>query len=47
MKLASALVALLVASSASAEPMLSDHGRLFIPAAINGVPTEALHHRGA
>jgi hypothetical protein len=47
MKLASALVALLVASSASAEPMLFDNGRLFIPAAINGVPTEALLDSGA
>jgi predicted aspartyl protease len=42
-----ALVALLVASSASAEPMLFDNGRLFIPAAINGVPTEALLDSGA
>jgi hypothetical protein len=47
MKLASALVALLVASSASAEPMLFDNGRFFIPAAINGVPTDALLDSGA
>ncbi len=47
MRLALALVALLVASSASAEPMLFDNGRLFIPAAINGVPTEALLDSGA
>jgi hypothetical protein len=47
MKPALALVALLVASSASAEPMLFDNGRLFIAAAINGVPTEALLDSGA
>ena len=47
MRLALALVALLVASSASAEPMLFDNGRLFIAAAINGVPTEALLDSGA
>jgi predicted aspartyl protease len=47
MRLALALVALLVASNASAEPMLFDNGRLFIPAAINGVPTEALLDSGA
>lgn len=47
MKLAAALVALLVSSGASAEPLLFDNGRLFIPAAINGVPTEALLDSGA
>jgi predicted aspartyl protease len=47
MRLGLALAALLVASGASAEPMVFDNGRLFIPARINGAPTEALLDSGA
>jgi predicted aspartyl protease len=47
MRFGLALVALLVSSAASAEPLLFDNGRLFIPAAINGVSTEALLDSGA
>lgn len=47
MRFGFALVALLVSSGASAEPLLFDNGRLFIPAEINGVATEALLDSGA
>jgi len=41
------LVALMVASSAGAEPLIVDNGRLFIQARINGFQTEALLDSGA
>ncbi|HET7316344.1 MAG TPA: retroviral-like aspartic protease family protein [Sphingomicrobium sp.] len=47
MRITAAVVALLVTSGASAEPMLFDNGRLFIPATINGIATEALLDSGA
>jgi hypothetical protein len=37
-----ALLALLFATSAGAEPLVFDNGRLFIPASVNGRSTEAL-----
>jgi hypothetical protein len=42
MKLMAAAVAVLAATSAAAEPLIFDNGRLFIQARVNGVPTEAL-----
>jgi len=47
MKSALLLASALVASSANGEPLTIDHGRLFIQARINGVPTEALLDSGA
>jgi predicted aspartyl protease len=38
---------MLMGSAVSAEPLIVDHGRLFIMAKINGVPTEALLDSGA
>lgn len=38
---------LLVATPATAEPLIVDHGRLFVDARINGVATEALLDSGA
>jgi hypothetical protein len=42
MKLALLFASMLLATSAAAEPLIIDHGRLFITARINGVATEAL-----
>ena len=47
MKAALLFASILLASSASAEPLIVDHGRLFIQARINGVATEALLDSGA
>lgn len=47
MKVALLLASVLLASSVSAEPLIVDHGRLFIQARINGVTTEALLDSGA
>ena len=47
MKRALLLASLLLATSASAEPLIVDNGRLFIQAKINGVATEALLDSGA
>ena len=38
---------LLLATPAAAEPLIVDHGRLFISARVNGVQTEALLDSGA
>ncbi len=42
-----AVAAVFFASSALADPLIVDHGRLFVPVTINGVPTEALLDSGA
>ena len=47
MKCALLLAPFLLASTAGAEPLIVDHGRLFIQARINGVATEALLDSGA
>ena len=47
MKPAALFASVLLASSANAEPLIVDHGRLFIRAQINGVATEALLDSGA
>ena len=47
MKQALLFASLLLATPASAEPLIVDHGRLFIQARINGVATEALLDSGA
>jgi len=47
MKRALLLGLLALPASASAEPLIVDHGRLFISARINGVQTEALLDSGA
>lgn len=47
MKSGIGILALLLASSASAEPLLFDNGRVFIAAEVNGVATEALLDSGA
>jgi predicted aspartyl protease len=47
MKHALLFASVLIASSARAEPLIVDNGRLFIQAKINGVATEALLDSGA
>lgn len=47
MKHALISAAVLLATAASAEPLIVDHGRLFIQAKINGIATEALLDSGA
>jgi hypothetical protein len=47
MKTTLLFASVLLASSASAEPLIVDNGRLFIQAKINGVATEALLDSGA
>lgn len=47
MRASVAVAAVLFASSAVADPLIVDHGRLFVPVTINGVPAEALLDSGA
>ncbi|MGN6155887.1 MAG: retroviral-like aspartic protease family protein [Sphingomicrobium sp.] len=47
MKRFAALAALLLSSAASAAPLIFDNGRLFIPASVDSVSTEALLDSGA
>lgn len=47
MKVLAAIVAASLAIGASGEPLIYDHGRLFIRATLAGVPTEALLDSGA